>query len=87
MIDGLPWFVAPAFISEVIGTVSGFGSSMLFVPIAAIFFDFKAVLGITAVFHIFSNLFKIVLFNKGIDKNIVLKLGVPAIISVVICAG
>lgn len=87
MIEGLPWFVALAFIAEIIGTVSGFGSSILFVPIAALFFDFKAVLGITAVFHIFSNLFKIALFKKGIDKNIVLKLGIPAIISVVIGAG
>lgn len=73
-----------AFIAEVIGTVSGFGSSILFVPVASMFFDFKAVLGITAVFHIFSNLSKIFLFKKGIDKNIVYRLGIPAIIFVII---
>lgn len=79
-------FLFLALISEVIGTVSGFGSSILFVPVASMFFDFKTVLGITAVFHVFSNLSKITLFRKGIDKNIALKLGVPAVAFVMIGA-
>lgn len=79
-------FVILALFSEIIGTVSGFGSSILFVPIASIFFDFKAVLGITAVFHVFSNLSKIALFRKGISKNIALKLGIPAIVFVILGA-
>lgn len=79
-------FLLLALISEIIGTVSGFGSSILFVPIASLFFNFKTVLGITAVFHVFSNLSKIVLFRKGIDKTIALKLGVPAVIFVLIGA-
>ena len=79
-------FVGLAFVSEVIGTVSGFGSSILFVPIASLFFDFKTVLGITAVFHIFSNLSKITLFREGIDKQIALKLGIPAVAFVLIGA-
>jgi uncharacterized protein len=79
-------FIFLALISEIIGTVSGFGSSILFIPIASLFFDFKTVLGITAVFHVFSNLSKIALFRKGINKDIVLKLGIPAVISVIIGA-
>ena len=79
-------FLLLALLSEIIGTVSGFGSSILFVPVASLFFDFKTVLGITAVFHVFSNLSKITLFRKGIDKNIALKLGIPAIIFVIIGA-
>lgn len=79
-------FLLLALIAEVIGTISGFGSSILFVPIASLFFPFKEVLGITAVFHVFSNLSKIFLFRKGIDKNIVLKLGIPAIVFVIIGA-
>jgi uncharacterized membrane protein YfcA len=53
---------------------------------ASLFLDFKMVLGITAVFHIFSNLSKIYFFHTGIDKNIVIKLGIPAIIFVTIGA-
>lgn len=79
-------FLGLAFIAEIVGTVSGFGSSILFVPMASVFFDFKTVLGITAVFHVFSNLSKIFLFRKGIDKKIVLKLGIPAVIFVTIGA-
>lgn len=72
--------------SEILGTISGFGSSILFVPIASLFFDFKTVLGITAIFHVFSNLTKIALFRKGINKDIALKLGIPAVIFVTIGA-
>lgn len=79
-------FILLAYLAEVLGTISGFGSSILFVPLASLFFDFKAVLGITAVFHVFSNLTKIALFRKGIEKNIVIKLGIPAVISVSIGA-
>jgi hypothetical protein len=79
-------FFILALLAEIIGTVSGFGSSILFVPVASLFLDFKMVLGITAVFHIFSNLSKIYFFHTGIDKNIVIKLGIPAIIFVTIGA-
>ncbi len=66
MIDKYYLFVILALISEIIGTISGFGSSILFVPVASMFFDFKTVLGITAVFHVFSNLSKIALLASGI---------------------
>ena len=79
-------FLLLALLSEIIGTVSGFGSSILFVPIASIFFDFKAVLGITAIFHVFSNLSKIALFRKGIHKAIAIKLGIPAVLFVIVGA-
>lgn len=79
-------FFILAFIAEVLGTVSGFGSSVLFVPIASLFFDFKTVLGITAIFHVFSNVSKIALFRKGIQRDIVIKLGIPAVLFVVIGA-
>ncbi|MHA8051262.1 sulfite exporter TauE/SafE family protein [Aquirufa sp. ROCK-SH2] len=79
-------FFVLALLAEIIGTVSGFGSSILFVPLAAAFLDFKLVLGITAVFHVFSNISKIYLFQTGIDKKIVFKLGLPAVIFVILGA-
>ncbi len=83
MSDTYAIFIALALVSEIIGTVSGFGSSILFVPIASLFFDFTTVLGITAVFHVFSNLSKIVLFKQGVQKHIVIKLGIPAVLCVI----
>jgi uncharacterized membrane protein YfcA len=79
-------FFLLALIAEIIGTVSGFGSSLLFVPLASAFFDFQIVLGITAVFHVFSNISKIYLFREGLNKEIALKLGIPAVIFVIIGA-
>ncbi|MFH4967164.1 sulfite exporter TauE/SafE family protein [Gaetbulibacter sp. M240] len=78
----LPVFIILSFIAEIIGTIGGFGSSVFFVPIANFFFDFQSVLGITALYHLFSNLSKIVLFKKGIDKKIILSLGIPAVVFV-----
>jgi uncharacterized membrane protein YfcA len=78
----LPIFIILSLIAEVLGTVGGFGSSVFFVPIANFFFDFQSVLGITALFHLSSNVSKIAIFKKGFDKEIVLSLGIPAIIFV-----
>ncbi|MBK9191049.1 MAG: sulfite exporter TauE/SafE family protein [Crocinitomicaceae bacterium] len=80
MIPFLWLFILLAFIAEVLGTVGAFGSSVFFVPVAGYFFDFHAVLGITAVFHLSSNLVKIGLFRKGIDWKLVFLIGIPAII-------
>lgn len=81
--DNMWVFFILALLAEIIGTISGFGSSILFVPIASLFFDFHLVLGITAVFHVFSNLSKLFLFRTGIDRNITIKLGIPAVLSVI----
>ncbi|GAA3561498.1 sulfite exporter TauE/SafE family protein [Snuella lapsa] len=78
----LPVFVILSLLAEVLGTVGGFGSSVFFVPIANFFFDFQSVLGITALYHLSSNMSKIVLFRKGFDKKIVLTLGIPAVVFV-----
>jgi uncharacterized membrane protein YfcA len=86
MNQGFYLFFLLALLAESVGTISGFGSSILFVPLASYFIDFKLVLGITAVFHVFSNLSKIFLFQKGIDKNIAIKLGIPAVLFVILGA-
>ncbi|MCB0443693.1 MAG: sulfite exporter TauE/SafE family protein [Flavobacterium sp.] len=83
-IDRTIWFLLLTLIAEIIGTIGGFGSSVFFVPFANIFFDFHTVLGITAVFHLSSNLSKIVLFRKGLDKKLILQMGIPSVIFVVI---
>lgn len=68
-----------ALLAEVAGTVGGFGWSIFFVPIAGFFFDFQSVLGITALFHLLSNLSKLGLFRGGIDARLLLTLGVPSV--------
>ncbi len=83
MIDNLILFICLALLAEILGTVGGFGSSLFFVPVASYFFDYHSVLGMTAVFHVFSNLSKIGLFRHGFDKKLILYLGVPATLFVI----
>ena len=77
-------FLLLALLAEIIGTVGGFGSSVFFVPVANFYFDFQTVLGMTALFHVASNLSKIAMFKKGIDKKLVTYIGIPAVLFVII---
>ncbi|MBG7630229.1 MAG: sulfite exporter TauE/SafE family protein [Bacteroidetes bacterium] len=86
MMDHLIIFILLALLAEILGTVGGFGSSLFFVPIASFFLDIHSVLGITAIFHVSSNLTKIAFFRKGFDKKLLLWVGIPAIIFVIIGA-
>ena len=85
-IEYLPVFILLALLAEILGTVGGFGSSLFFVPIASYFLDFHSVLGITAIFHVSSNITKIAFFRKGFDKKVVISLGVPAVLFVILGA-
>lgn len=82
----IPIFVILSLLAEILGTIGGFGSSVFFVPIANFFFDFQSVLGITALFHLSSNVTKIAFFKKGIDKRLILFLGIPAVVFVLVGA-
>ena len=77
-------FLILALIAEIIGTVGGFGSSVFFVPIGNFYFDFYSVLVLTAILHLSSNLSKIFLFKKGINKKLLINIGIPSVVFVVI---
>jgi uncharacterized membrane protein YfcA len=84
--ENLVWFILLSIFAEIVGTISGFGSSLLFVPIAGFFLDFHSVLGVTALFHLASNLSKITLFRNGIDKQLIINIGIPSIVFVALGA-
>ena len=86
IIEQLPYFILLALLAEVLGTIGGFGSSLLFVPIASYFIDFQSVLGITALFHVTSNINKIVLFRKGYNRSLIINIGIPAVLFVIVGA-
>lgn len=82
----LIYFILLALLSEIVGTVGGFGSSMLFVPIAGYFLDFHSVLGVTALYHLSSNISKIYFFREGVDKKLVINMGITSVVFVIIGA-
>ena len=82
----LSLFLLLALVAEILGTVGGFVSSLFFVPIAGFFFEFHVALAVTGLFHITSNLSKVVLFHRGISKRIVAYLGTASVLAVLVGA-
>lgn len=76
----LIWFFVLIFVSEIVGTISWFWSSVFFVPLAKLLFSFKLVLGLTSIMHVFSNLSKLYLFKWGINRRALLWLWIPSVI-------
>jgi hypothetical protein len=71
-------FFVVGFISEVVGTMAGFGSSTIFLPLASYFVDFKTALVLVAIFHLFGNISRITFFRHGLDKRVLLVFGLPS---------
>jgi uncharacterized membrane protein YfcA len=79
-------FFLIALFSEIVGTVAGFGSSVFFVPLAGLFFDFHTVLALTSILHVFSNAAKLVFFGRHVRWRLLLLLGIPSIACVILGA-
>lgn len=79
-----PAFLLFVLLAEILGTIGGFGSSVFFVPLGSFYFEFHAVLGLTALFHLASNISKIMLFRHGVNKFLLYYLGIPSVITVII---
>ena len=61
-------------------------SSVLFVSLAGLFFDFHTVLALTSILHVFSNAAKLVLFGRHMQWRLLLLLGIPSIGCVILGA-
>ena len=59
---------------------SGFGLGTILLPVFGLFFPIEIAVALTALVHFMNNAFKLLLFGKNADKNIVLKFGIPAIL-------
>ncbi len=79
-------FFITALFSEIVGTIAGFGSSTVFLPLALLFFDFKTALVLVALFHIFGNIGRVSFFRHGLDKRILLIFAIPSIVLTIIGA-
>ena len=76
--DGVLFILA--FLSEVLGTLSGFGSSTFFVPIATWVESMQMVLVLTGLLHCFGNSGKIFLFRQYFQWKYFTQFALPAII-------
>ncbi|OEC84921.1 MULTISPECIES: sulfite exporter TauE/SafE family protein [Methanobacterium] len=79
-------FFTAAFLSVVIGTVAGFGTSTILLPITLLFVDFKTALVLVAISHISASLGATAFFRHGLDKRLILLFGLPSIILTILGA-
>jgi len=75
-----------AFFGSSLTLFSGFGLGTILLPVFALFFPLELAVALTALVHFLNNIFKLVLLGKHADKNILIKFGVPSILSAFIGA-
>lgn len=63
-------------IAATIGTITGFGTSALMIPVLVIFFPPVETIFLVAIIHWFGNIWKVSLFRKGFDLWLVALFGV-----------
>jgi uncharacterized protein len=70
-----------AALASALALPSGFGLGTLLMPAFALFFPLDLSIAMTAVVHLFNNIFKFVLYGKSADSGVLVRFGVPAIIA------
>jgi len=63
-------------ISATVGTITGFGTSTLMIPVLVIFLPPVEAIFLVAIIHWFGNIWKVGLFRKGIDFKLICLFGV-----------
>ncbi|UOE40887.1 sulfite exporter TauE/SafE family protein [Chryseobacterium suipulveris] len=58
---------------------SGFGLGTILLPVFALFFPVEVAIALTAIVHFLNNVFKFFLVGKNVDKQVLLRFGIPAI--------
>jgi len=69
-----------------VGTLTGFGSSTIMIPVLLIFFPLPQTLLLAGIVHLFNDIWKLALFRKGIRWKLILGFGIPGILFSIIGA-
>ena len=75
----IPLFLCIVIIASCIGTMTGFGTSTIMVPIVLLFYPVPQTLLFVGIIHWFGNIWKLILFRKGFQWKLILSFGVPGI--------
>jgi uncharacterized protein len=66
-------------VASAVGTLSGFGTSTIMVPVLTLFFPLPTTLLFVAIIHLFGDLWKMLLFRGGADWRLILWFGIPGV--------
>jgi uncharacterized membrane protein YfcA len=67
------------FIASAIGTTTGFGISTVMIPVALLFYSLPEALFFVGIIHWFGNIWKLVLFSRGLRWKLILSFGIPGV--------
>ena len=69
-----------ALLASLLTFFSGFGLGTLLTPVFMLFFPVEIAIALTGVVHFFNGLFKVALVGKYLNKYVLLRFGIPAIL-------
>jgi len=72
------------FLATMVGTLTGFGTSTIMVPVMVSFFPLSQTLFFVGIIHWFGDIWKMALFREGLRWTLILKFGVPGILATVL---
>lgn len=75
-----------AFLASALTFFSGFGLGTLLLPAFAVFFAIEKAVALTAVVHFLNGVFKLFLVWRHIDRAVVVRFGLPAIVGALVGA-
>ena len=70
-----------AFLGSGLTLFTGFGLSTILIPAFALFFPIDLTIAMTAIVHFLNNLFKLTLFRRHTNKQVVFRFGIPSVIA------
>ncbi|MBI3955818.1 sulfite exporter TauE/SafE family protein [Candidatus Gottesmanbacteria bacterium] len=79
--DNPLFFILLTLVSASIGTMTGFGTSTIMVPVLSLFLPIPATLLFVGILHWFGDIWKMVFFKTGFHLKLILLFGVPGIIA------
>ena len=82
----IPLILVIVIIASSVGTMTGFGTSTIMVPIMLLNYPVPQTLFFVGIIHFFGNVWKLLLFRKGVRWRLILSFGVPGIIATYIGA-
>ena len=78
--------VVAACAASLLTLISGFGLGTLMLPVFALFFPLPVAVGMTAVVHLLNNLFKFALLRRHVDRDVLLRFGIPSVLGALVGA-
>jgi len=75
----IPLILGVVIIASGVGTMTGFGTSTIMVPIMLLHYPVPQTLFFVGIVHFFGNVWKLLLFRKGVQWRLILSFGIPGI--------